>query len=346
MATVFTVTKGNWNQTRSSPYVSKPVQCPNNPDFVLLNIQAKNSERSPAVDHRSIYKYNLQSNHSVCLLGNVPQEADSAFLDDINDNLFLFGEGFIGRFDLKTEMLHEVSDACITQQNYWYPCVVPNSSSQVQLWHSSDRITFDLKTRVCSKHQETTLPVQYPLVVLLHQTQQLILLGGKQERRMWICDLPDTHQISFRWKLLKNVEMPFLADRAFFYDAILGFDNVIFAFDFQSHPGDIWCLNLLEMKWTKSKHHIPLCMVMSRHRCLGRFAFKSQCSVHLLNFDNDIGCNVHACLHDLLPVSIIENHRKHYKVLVSGFIVQSERQKGIPAVPLTLHHLILHFLPL
>ena len=76
-------------------------------------------------------------------------------------------------------------------------------------------------------------------------------MGGDSNDNIYCCDMQSNDE-NLKWKLNNQIKMPHCIDDELDYD-ILVFGDVIIAFYFQNKYKDIWCLDLLDNKWFKSK---------------------------------------------------------------------------------------------
>eukprot|EP01084_Bolivina_argentea_P173066 299747_1 len=115
--------------------------------------------------------------------------------------------------------------------------------------------------------------------------------------------------------------MPHCIDDELYYDVLLFGDVImVFYFDPDKEIYDIWCMDLLYHKWYKSKYNVPKSIGMHSYFMKGN----NNNDIHLLDFDSQQHFMVNA--YDLFSNEMIKERRKHYEILVIGFVKDEEKK--------------------
>eukprot|EP01084_Bolivina_argentea_P250718 420226_1 len=131
--------------------------------------------------------------------------------------------------------------------------------------------------------------------------------------------------------------MPYSMDYDY-YRILNGFDNILLVFYFIKNQ--VFILDLLNMKWHKSKCAIPNDFA-DVEEC---YIMKMNENMHIIDFDNGINCKVN--IHDIIPGEITLSRRKYFKPLVTGYIVEKQNELLLQLIPLDVQMIILNYFPL
>ena len=74
------------------------------------------------------------------------------------------------------------------------------------------------------------------------------------------------------------------------------------------------------------------------------FIIKNENNAHILNFGT--GKHIKVDLYKLLPMGLLNSHRKYYQPLIIGYLKEQENENNIQCIPCVLKIMILKFYPL
>ena len=141
-----------------------------------------------------------------------------------------------------------------------------------------------------------------------------------------------------------QLKMPFKVSSIFElinFSTILGFDNVLFLFYFPTTGcKHIYCLDLLNMKWIKTKYCVPT-QIQSPFNV---FVFKYGNDAHLIDFFNKYHFKIN--LYKIIPNEVIQTHREYHRASIMNYIRNTERKNALYPLPFALKTLIVNMFPL
>ena len=98
---------------------------------------------------------------------------------------------------------------------------------------------------------------------------------------------------------------------------------------------DIYCLDLLQVKWYKLECNVPPSISFKCN------VIKHNQDIHFLQFTKKQHFKIAA--HNLLPKEVVVARRKYYNPLIFGYIRYQETNDLVPNIPFVLKRLILDF---
>eukprot|EP01084_Bolivina_argentea_P150922 263493_1 len=137
---------------------------------------------------------------------------------------------------------------------------------------------------------------------------------------------------------MSKLEMPH-SEYGYCYDVLNVFQNILVVFYWNKR--EIYCLDLSNLKWYKSKCLIPKDLEKSTMNC---YVIKMDTNAHIIDFHKNINSKVN--IYDLIPREMMISRRKYYKPLIMGYVRQTENKLSLHAIPLTLQMLILNYFQL
>ncbi len=300
-------------------------------------------------NNAGIFRYNLYENQLEKILEydiGMHVEDHAHFIDYDNETLHIivYDEKLHIIIDLKTKKI-------INQQEFVNRCpntkCVQISSKSVNQIHiiQNDFIhyTFDNTNNKFTEvnSSDGLTEINSPKLLYIQMKKQMMILGGSYTDNIYHCKITEP----FEWKLMSNVKMPHLCNKYGYvpnYD-ILSFCDVIIAFYFDGICcNDIWCLDLLNYKWFKSKYSVPKSIATSDE--YSYFIKNINTSdIHVLDFVNKQHFIINA--HNIFSNEMIKQRRKHFNTLIFGFI-GNEEINAVLNIPWTLKQLILLYFPL
>ena len=312
-------------------FLPKPCNDPNDADCVLFSTDW-DEEKS------GIFKYNLITNQ-LQFLSKYRQKfkptIHAQFIDASRDRLFLFG-GRSRKLNIYNYKLKEwkryIGGDLIT-----FPSISHiSSSNQAHIIQDNYHKILDCNSLQTNNKMKINYPrVRCPKLIYYESKDTLFIMGG------YHCSVICSFGVKDESGWIKyEQEMPHNVNNDM-YDAILAFDNIIFVFYFQtSGSTDIYCFDLINNKWFKSKYCIPGGMYSSSRI----FVIKHGTNMaHILDFG--VKKHVKVCLIDLIPNELKKLHQNRFNKLVIGYVKRQEKVCDIYNVPFVLKQLIFKYFP-
>ena len=306
-------------------------------------------------DDSGCYKYNPNSNKLELMTKYTSfthhhMSIDTQFMDIMNDTLYLFSSDaeYLG-FNIKTKRTCEGRNGPVEQIGVSgdFPKAFYVEESLIKEMHVLGKwrhCKFDYVTRefteICYNNY-----VDYPKLLYNPLFKQLMILGGDGLDGIWTFDVIKENNARQEWKLHDTLKMPHCVGWETDYDVLI-IGDILFVFYFDAHNdedidvkyNDIWCLNLLDNKWYKSKYDAPSGLKRKSYS----MKLKASNIIHLLNFEYQLHFKID--LHDLLSMEFIKARRDYYNPLVIGYVKQKEKDCKTN-IPFVLRQLILEYFP-
>merc|ERR1712129_242386 len=160
-------------------------------------------------------------------------------------------------------------------------------------------------------------------------TQKLMVLGGDYSDKIFECAIDDSSDMQsvYDWKLRTHLKMPHVIKDERHFD-VVSYGHSLIGFYFGiSTFSDIWCLDLLDEKWYRSKFKVP------QRTSSAAYVLKDKlddANVHLLDFEHNDHYKMN--IHNIFPSKMLRARRKRFHPLVIGFI--KEQENGILNIPI------------
>ena len=326
-------------------FVSKPIYHPNDPSCIILSTEKD-------MPNSGIYKYDLENNHKICLakydeIGAIKDnylEYQTQFLDPINNKLYICGGEdtifityAINTGQIKAGKNNPAYNADLANCGPWTEMIDITTQNEI---HSLTAAGLHYKFNYIQKkliiYENSHFGCTFePKLAYNSFSKQLMVLGGEDSVDIWTCDI----KTNVKWILNIELKMPHKILYVNHYD-VLFIGDILFVFYHGTKYNDIWCLDLLNELWYKSKYIVPevvhsYCYIMK---------IVNNAYVHILDFENGMHFKIN--FHDLLPIEFIKARREYYKSLVFAYIRQQVKRQSITNIPLVLKRLILNYFPI
>ena len=99
--------------------------------------------------------------------------------------------------------------------------------------------------------------MKFPKLVHIASTKQLMICGGDDNDKMFICNVDERLDATNCEWISYKLKMPYqIKDER--YGHLVALDDILFMFYFErSGYTDIYCLDILQSKWHKSNCSVP-----------------------------------------------------------------------------------------
>eukprot|EP01084_Bolivina_argentea_P189505 325879_1 len=329
-------------------YIPKPSIHPNNNDVVILSTDSYDGPSKITEKTGGVYEYNLKTSelNSIC---NCSSEMFSMhdhgqFIDTQTQTLYIFGQDSVATLDLKSNdlVLKNSNDQNPIRycSNLPRPAYIPPPIHECHILNHDMHYKMDMKTKKVDKMKISEFKnIKYPKLIYIESKKQLFSFGADKSDKIWYCNV---NQQKYEWKLY-DIKMPHIVGDELTYDILLVFDNIVFIFYFvRNWYLDIWCIDLLNNKLIKTKYNTP---ILDLYTAENIYVMKDSDNYgYIVNFKS--GKRYKFNVYDIIPKQVIKLHRKHYELLIIGFVKQQENELNMIRIPYVLKQLILLFFPL
>eukprot|EP01084_Bolivina_argentea_P023391 43625_1 len=325
-------------------HVPKPLIYPKNGNSIIISTDS--DEKYPG-----IYKYDLDNN-TFKLLHTYDDdqfyraEEHGQFIDYTNHQLCIFGGTVTASLflDLITKTIRCNLNTFDDYLGGFTSAInIPSTNEQIYIFAPSENnhIIFD-----CKQQTELEIDVNlstdltYGKLLYIESTSELMILGQDKRKDIWKCHIEQkSNQTKYDWKIDNKLKMPHAVIDERDHDVLLYDDIIIVLYFSDKNDNEIWCLDLLHYKWYKSKYNVP----KSICSCSYFMKHNNNNDIHLLDFDSQQ--HFTANIYELFPNDMTKQRRKHYEILVIGFVKDEEKNMFLN-IPWPLKQLILLFFPL
>ena len=299
-------------------YIPKPSVCQNNEGDDCILIASDWEE-----DNAGIYRYQFKTNELNLIHkydGNLLKpEYHEQFINKENHILYIFGgsKKSFGAFNLKTKSMEYNSPNTLSRiGRYPSTTFIPSPVNQIHAYSHPNYLKYQINDQNIIKVNASELinNIKRPKLLYIPSKKQLMIFGAHNNDKIWHCDIEqDSNQNDYHWKLNK-LKMSHSVDFDE-YNVVLGFENVIFTFYFPfSDHSYIYCFDLLNHQWFKSKYKVPECINSVRNM----YVIKIGNNAHILDFEGKHHFKVD--FNDLVPNELIKSQREYFKALILGYM--------------------------
>ena len=175
--------------------------------------------------------------------------------------------------------------------------------------------------------------------VYRHATQQLFMIQS-DTKYMLVCDISNGNVSDWTQYETELPRKPHLTTDS---DFILGFDQIIFWFDYELE--EVCCLDLDHNdKWHQCHNILPYFENEYGYTAEPIHIIQDKDNnVHLISFDKGSNHHFRASLFDILPLEIIKSNKEMQDLMVFGFIRRLETEYNLIYIPIYLKQLIVKF---
>jgi len=318
-------------------YVPKPSYDPTNKNYIIISANCNEKKTTPA-----IFKYNLVTKESQIIYKynqTFKPSYHGQFINTLNNTLILYGgiSHIFKIFDLNTNQIKQINDkniiskcGCNTQNTF-----IPSPMNEIHtLDYKCNHYKFNITNKETIKMETNSQlkldNIKYPKLLYIKSHKKLYVFGSHANNKIFSYN-------NNKWNINK-LHMPYW-ETWYYFDILNGFDNILVVFYFKKKQ--IFILNLLNMKWYKSQYYIPDDFKCSYMNC---YVMKMNNNIHIIDFKNNIHSKVN--IFDIIPRDIIIYYRKHFQVLIMGYLRENENKFSLQSIPHVLKILMLNYFPL
>ena len=322
--------------------MTKPCIDPKDPCSIIIASHG-------AEANKGIFRFNINKNkmHRIYKYDDFDEISmvQGQFIDPKNEILYLLSNGhssFIP-FNLNKKEIESFKSNHVKINGYLSSTIyLPSPMEQIH-FSDGDGNHFRYSIKYKTIQQSLSLSKLEGRQFLYVPSKGQLMNFGKNKILNCFIDHQRCSQNHYFWRINK-LKMPYDISSMFElinFNVLLGFENIIFLFYFPSTGcKQIYCLDLLNMKWVKTKYVIPNCITSP----FNIFVFKIGDNVHLIDFFSKYHFKID--LYDLTPFQVIKSHRKYYKSFILDYLRNKQRKNGLIPLPFALKILIVQYFPL